>query len=169
MNAVLVASLLVLSIGAPPEDELFESENRTNLKGGPKSSTTKDDAPKAPAKKPAKRGAQTVKRVEVKEAFDAADAAEIRAKEGASAVVKGKVTSVFMPKSNALLVLNFSKDRAGFKVAIFSKSFDKWEGGADGIKRLVQGKVLAVDGIVTLYEGAPQIIVSVPSQLKVVE
>lgn len=98
--------------------------------------------------------------------FSPDEVAAILAMKGKEVTVRGRVASVYVPKSEALVILNFGADhKSCFKAVVFKRNFDKFDGGMEGLKKLSR-KTVTVEGTVTEYEGAPQIQLNVPSQLR---
>lgn len=98
--------------------------------------------------------------------FSASDVAAIQAMKGKEIVVRGQVASVYVPKSEAVVILNFGPDhKTCFKAVVFKRNFDKFEGGMEGLKKLAR-KTVTVEGTVSEYDGTPQIQLNVPSQLR---
>ena len=84
--------------------------------------------------------------------------------------VNGKVHSTHLTTSGKVFILNLGPDwRTCFKVAIFQDAFEKWDGGVSGIKSMYEGKTVTVEGALKIYQGSPEIIVRVPSQIQVAE
>ncbi|HMP01193.1 MAG TPA: hypothetical protein PKD86_04380 [Gemmatales bacterium] len=100
--------------------------------------------------------------------YAATDVAGLVAMKGKEVTVRGRVTSVYSPSSETIFIMNFGPDRKTcFKAVIFKRNFDKWDGGLEGLKKLVSRKTVTIEGVVTIYEDAPQIQINIPSQLKV--
>lgn len=100
--------------------------------------------------------------------LNADDVKKIEAKKDEEVTVKGKVYEVFIPSSGSIAILNFGKDsKKCFKAVVFKGDFEKFDGGAQGIKKKYTGKTVTVEGKVSIYKDAPQIAVKTPSQLKV--
>jgi DNA/RNA endonuclease YhcR with UshA esterase domain len=102
------------------------------------------------------------------ETLNADDIKKIEARKDEEVSVKGKVFEVFIPSSGSIAILNFGKDsKKCFKAVVFKSDFEKFDGGAKGIKKKYTGKTVTVEGKVSIYKDAPQIAVKTPSQLKV--
>ncbi len=81
------------------------------------------------------------------------------------AIVYGHVVDV--GGTNNIQFLNFSRtDRNAFKVVVFARSWPKFP---KPLPELYRDKLVEVRGHVTLFEGNPQIVVSRPEQIQVVE
>lgn len=155
MNVLSIAlhALLLVSF-QPVDDDKFLSEN--------KASSIRPPASDFFVSMPARTKAV------VKETLSAEDVKKIEAKKDQEVAVKGKVHEVYLPSSGSIAILNFGKDhKKCFKAVIFKADFEKWDGGAEGIKRKYQGKTVTVDGKVSMYQNAPQISVKTPSQFKI--
>ncbi len=161
---------LLLSFGviwAAEEDDRIRSENtaksvRPALREAPKKAKAKE-ADKPAAAKPEEKADDKGEAIPA----DATD--KIKAMEGKEAAIVGKVSAFRVSGSGKVGTISFGNiGRGAFTVAIFSRSFDKWEGGPEGIKKY-EGKTIRVEGKVSLYQGNPQIIVNVPSQIKVLD
>jgi len=87
------------------------------------------------------------------------------------ALVTGKVESIFIPKGRNKVILNFGADfRNCFKVVIDVRDFEKWgTKDAETIGKLFEGRETAVDGLVSLHQKNPQIVVTLPHQLRLVQ
>ena len=110
----------------------------------------------------------TAKEKPAGETLNAEDVKKIAAKKDEEISVKGKVVEVFIPNSGTIAILNFGKDnKTCFKAVVFKSDFEKFDGGAQGIKKKYSGKTVTVEGKVTIYKDAPQIAVKTPSQIKV--
>lgn len=139
----------------PPEDDKIATENKATSIRPPASDYFSSMQSKS---KPAAD----------KEVLSADDVKKIEDKKDQEVTVKGKVHEVFIPKSGSIAILNFGKDnKKCFKAVVFKGDFEKWEGGAEGIKKKYQGKSVTVEGKVSMYQGTPQISVKTPSQFKI--
>jgi hypothetical protein len=154
----LLATLIVLSLlaGVRADDEKFVSENKAK---------SVRPSTRAAAKTAVKEKEAEPKKV-AGEPLSADKVEEIAALKGKEAAVRGKVHQVFVPNSGAFAILNFGPDyKTCFQVKIDSRNFEKFE-GIDSIKKNFAGKEVTVEGTVTLYRKLPQIVVTVPSQIK---
>ncbi len=89
---------------------------------------------------------------------------EARQVVGTVARVYGKITQVgHTPK---ISFLNFSRDRSAFSAVIFSPNEEKFGGTLEGLFR---GKLVMIRGPVTLFKDSPQIVISDPHQIEVVD
>lgn len=155
MQALLFPMLATLIIAAQPfDDDKINSENKASgVRPPPKDYFI---------------SMQSKNKQSEKEVLNADDVKKIEAKKDEDVIVKGTVTEVYLPKSGTIAILNFGKDiKKCFKAVVFKADFDKWDGGAEGIKKKYQGKTVTVEGKVSMYQNAPQIAVKTPSQFKV--
>jgi hypothetical protein len=98
--------------------------------------------------------------------WKADDVKGLTSQDGKDVAVRGTVMKVYVPESQRAAILNFGKDsKTCFKAVIYPRSFDKWPGGLDGIKKY-EGKEVTVEGKVSLFEKLPQVVVNVPGQIK---
>jgi hypothetical protein len=157
------------SPGKPDDLDGYISENKAKSVRPPKPREVrkvqrddkKDDNKKEDRKKEDKKKEEKPTKV-----FSPDDVAALLAMKGKEVTVRGRVASVYVPKSEALVILNFGPDhKTCFKAVVFKRNFDKFEGGMEGLKKLAR-KTVTVEGTVTEYEGAPQIQLNVPSQLR---
>ncbi len=154
LSLTLLASFLVAV--HPPEDDKFDSENKASGIRPPAADFFISTLTKS---KPASTA---------KEEFNAEDVKKIEEMKDKEIIVKGKVTEVFIPKSGSIAILNFGKDtKKCFKAVVFKGDFEKFEGGAEGIKKKYSGKTVTVEGKVSIYQNAPQIAMKTPSQIKI--
>lgn len=154
LTLTLLASILIAA--QPPEDDKFDSENKASSIRPPAAdffiSTLTKSKPASTAKE--EFSAENVKKIE-----------EMKDKEIS---VKGKVFEVFIPKSGSIAILNFGKDnKKCFKAVVFKGDFEKFDGGAEGIKKKYTGKTVTVEGKVSMYQNTPQIALKTPSQIKI--
>jgi hypothetical protein len=89
---------------------------------------------------------------------------------GKDATVIGKVESVFIPRGENKVILNFGRDiRNCFKAVIDRRDFFKWATDDPAvIAKMYENQNVAVDGLVVLFQEKPQIAVTLPGQLKLV-
>jgi DNA/RNA endonuclease YhcR with UshA esterase domain len=154
LYTTLLLSGFILAVDHPPEDDKFKSENQASGIRPPAADFLLTQAGR--------------KKAGEKVAIPASDIKAIEAKKDEDVVVKGVVHEVFIPRSGSIAILNFGKDnKKCFKAVVFKSDFEKWDGGAEGIKKKYQGKTVTVEGKVSLYQGLPQIAVKTPSQFKV--
>lgn len=161
LAGVLALTVLLVGFGAAlaDKDDEFTSENMAT--------TVRPPRPREVKRQPQKKDDKG--KSSKSETFSAEEIEKLKEQDGKTVTVRGKVVSTFAPKSGAVFILNFGKDhRKCFKVAIFKRNFEKWEGGTDAIKKQYEGKTIAVEGKLQIHEGLPEIIVNVPSQIKVV-
>lgn len=114
-----------------------------------------------------------IKKSELSElrAYPASEVKQIASLVNRDAMVIGKVKSVYVPDSQSKVILNMGNDfRECFKVVIDVRDFEKW-GTKEPMQigRLFEGFELAVDGLVSLHQKKPQIVVTLPHQLRVLD
>ncbi|MCA9184875.1 MAG: endonuclease/exonuclease/phosphatase family protein [Pirellulaceae bacterium] len=83
---------------------------------------------------------------------------------GKSAMVSGTIVAV--GHAQRVHFLNFSQDRNVFKLVVFS---DALENFPDSLENLYRQKTVLVRGVVTLYQGVPQIQLASPDNIKIVD
>lgn len=171
---VLLGLFLVLPLlAAPPADEGFESENKSKGVKPPKVpppalSASRDDDKKDEDKKPERDNKKEDKKDSKKgdKTLDASDIDALKEQEDKDVTVSGKVYEVYVNPNKTVAILNFgSNHRKCFKAVIFERNFEKFDGGLNGIKGY-KGKTVKVSGKIGLRDEMPQIIVTVPSQIK---
>lgn len=104
-------------------------------------------------------------------AVDSQDLSQLSKMISRDVLVVGKVESVFIPKGENKVILNFGSDfRNCFKAVIDQRDFEKW-GTKDPqkIRKMFEGQYVAVDGLVTEFQRKPQIAVTLPHQLRMVK
>ncbi|MFT3881879.1 MAG: hypothetical protein QM703_19765 [Gemmatales bacterium] len=152
--AVLTFAVTLFLAIDPPEDNKYTSENLASSVRPPAADYLRTTTPKS--------------KTAEKEVLSADDVKKIEEKKDKEVSVKGTVNEVFLPKSGSIAILNFGKDsKKCFKAVVFKSDFEKFEGGAEGIKKKYTGKTVTVEGKVSMYQGTPQIAVKTPSQFKV--
>jgi hypothetical protein len=162
----LVLLLLIgstLAAQSPSSDDKFDSENKAQTTR-PKSVLKDAQRPDLPYKmSPDDLKGQTV--------TPAAEVKTLTGRDGKDALVDGTVASTFVPKGGKMLLLNLGKDYKNcFKVLIDDGDFAKWgTKKPEEIAKMYEGKRVVVGGWVSLYQDLPQIRVTLPSQLSVVE
>ncbi len=159
----LAAPLLAQSPASNSSDDKYDSENKAQT-ARPKSVLKEALRPDLPFKlTPDDLQGQTV--------TPATDLKALTDREGKDVLVDGTVVSSFVPKGNRMLLLNLGKDyRKCFKVLISSSDFGKWgTKKPEEIAKMYEGKRVVVGGWVSLYQEQPQIAVTLPSQLLVVD
>lgn len=156
MQAAVLTFAVTLFIAIdPPEDNKYTSENLSSGVRPPAADYLRTNTPTKP-KSPEK------------EVLSADDVKKIEEKKDKEVSVKGTVNEVFLPKSGSIAILNFGKDsKKCFKAVVFKSDFEKFDGGAEGIKKKYTGKTVTVEGKVSMYQGTPQIAVKTPSQFKI--
>lgn len=157
---VLVWSTIAAVLAQPDEDR-FESENTaTSVRPPVLEETRPFDVPFA------------IKRSELNEAsvIPADDLPALSRLENHDVTVLGRVESVYIPREESLLILNFGSDhRNCFKAIIDRRNFYKF--GTDDprrIGRMYEKRMIAIDGLLSYHQRLPQIVVTLPHQLKVV-
>lgn len=154
---VFVCLLLVLPLRADDDDK-YVSENQAK---SVRPAKTRDE------RRPSTRGDDKKKNDSKKETLSAEDVKKIRDEKGKDRAVRGKVHEVYVNNNKTVVNLNFGPDfKTCFKAVVFQRNFDKWEGGIDALKKL-QGKTVVVEGVIGEFRDTPQIVLNVPSQLKV--
>jgi micrococcal nuclease len=84
---------------------------------------------------------------------------------GQSVTVEGRVVETY--NSGKVVFLDFHEDyRQYFKAVIFPDDWDKFP---EPPEKLFLDKLVRVTGLVKEYEGAPEIIIEEPTQIKIVE
>jgi DNA/RNA endonuclease YhcR with UshA esterase domain len=100
----------------------------------------------------------------VKSALAANDLAGAKAQVGKTVAFTGTVSKVYAPKSNKLVILNFDPDyKKAMTAVVFSTTFAKFPD-----LTTLDGKKLLVSGKVTEFHGGYEIVVSSPTDLKIV-
>lgn len=95
---------------------------------------------------------------------------EIKKHEGAFVVIKGTVVNSYMPKSGKVVFLNFSQDyRNSFTAVIFASDFKNFKSVNVNPATYYNGKTVKVEGIIKMYRGKPEIIVTTPKQIKILD
>jgi hypothetical protein len=151
---VLASLLVVFPVWADDEDGYISENHAKSVRPAPPREARRQDDKKK----------ETTKR----ETLRAEDVDKILAEKGKDRAVRGKVVEVYAPRSGTVLIFNFGKDhKKCFKAVIYKGSFDKWEGGVEAIKKMVEGKTVVVEGVISEYQKLPQIVLNVPSQLRV--
>ena len=157
--------LITLVLACPPaargQDDRYESDNTAQTVRSP----VLDKLPKfeGPPR-------VAMKQLEGQAGVAARELPRIAALEGQDVLVLGKVESVFVLPAGNKLILNFGRDiRHCFKAVIDIRDYPKW-GTVDAkrIARYYEGTNLAADGLVVQFQGNPQMLVSMPYQLRIV-
>lgn len=158
----LFALVIILPLQAFDDDDHYISENVAKSVRQPNPREPRRDEDKK--KEDGKKQEDNKKR----EIYDAGDVQKILAAKGKDVAVRGQVHEVFTPKSGTVIILNFgSNHRECFKAVVYKRNFEKFDGGAAAIKKMVEGKTIIVEGVVSEYQKLPQITINIPSQLKV--
>ncbi len=112
-----------------------------------------------------------LKDLEEKKAIQFDDVSGLKSSLYKDALVTGKVESVFITKANDKAILNLGKDsRQCFKVVIDQDDFPKFGSSSPKrIEQLYRNKQIAVSGLLTEHNQLPQIMVSLPHQIEIVE
>lgn len=140
--------LLTLPVGAfaAPEDDLFESENKSGTAEEVK--TIADKTADAP--------------------YKTSDVAKLKKLDGETITVSGKVMSTYKPEKGTMVILNFGKDHDKcFKVVLEESKKTKLQKGLAGIAKEFEGKVVVVEGTISLYEGLPQMKLDDPHHIRI--
>jgi hypothetical protein len=117
-----------------------------------------------------KRSGVRPKKAEALLQLDAENLNELAQYERKWVSVRGKVHSTHLVNSKKVFRLNLGPDcRTCFKGVIFQDAFEKWDGEVSGIKSMYEGKTVTIEGELRMYQGSPEIIVRVPSQIQVVK
>ena len=158
---VPVLVLLPMLGAADPADDRFDSENKAQSVRPPV--LAQGSAAKLP---------YTMTRADLtgQKTVSAESLSTLNSMEGTDALVIGTVASVFVPKGGTKLILNLGRDyRKCFKVVIDIRDFPRWgTKKAEDIGKMYDKKPVAVGGVVSLYQGSPQILATLPSQITVI-
>src|SRR5215207_1261795 len=103
------------------------------------------------------------------ETLDVKDAEKLKAAEGQTVSVRGKVSQVFTASSGRVLFNFEGIPRKAFNVMIQKENADAVNtalGGTD-LSSAVTDKTITVTGKLTLYRESPQIEVTTPDQIKI--
>jgi hypothetical protein len=152
---VLTLSLLCGDI-TPEIDDKFESENATQ----------------APVPTAAEKLPRTITSAEAGQLKprSADDVAALQKLEGKSVTVRGKVHSVYIPKSGNPVILNLGADfKTCLKAVIYDRKFRDWNLSAAEIGQLYEGKEVVAEGEISIYRDLPQLEINSPAVLRVVE
>lgn len=160
----LLGAFVVVTLAAPPEDDQFHSENPARSvrpaafgKVAPEAENARNGQ--------AEKKADPAKPPEQIKLFRAEQVEELKAQEGKTVRVVGKVHSIYVPPSGRVCIFNMGPDhRTCFKISIPATAWEKWPGGLDDLRRLDK-KTVTVEGRVRLFQNLPEIVVNVPSQL----
>lgn len=175
MRIVALFMALALASGpllaAPPADEGYTSENNSKGVKPPKTPPPPVDRTQGKDKEDKKDSKKEDKKKDDGKAISADEVEKLKKMEDKEAVVFGKVTEVFVSKNKTVAILNFGTDRKNrFCAVIFPKNWDKWDKGSEKGVEIIKGykgKTVEVSGKIGIHEELPQIIVNVPSQIKV--
>lgn len=96
--------------------------------------------------------------------FKASDTAAITAKDGQKATVRGMVSTVRKSKGGSNFI-NFADSE--FYLVTFKSDLQAFEQG--GPADLYRGKYLAVTGVISIYQGKPQMKLNSPAMVKIVD
>jgi len=102
---------------------------------------------------------------EYQDAKDATDLETAAKLTGKTATFRGTVVKVFTPKSNSLVILNFARD---YKTALTAVVRKEHFGAFPKLDDLKDKKVL-VTGKVVEFEERPEVVLTSPDQLKIVQ
>ncbi len=99
------------------------------------------------------------------------DTAGLIAAAGKPVVVKGRVKTVGNTKTNSVYFIDFADvPRGGFVGIVKQDHYDAIAAAIGGdLKAMLEGKTIELRGNVALYKDAPQVIITTPSQIRVVK
>jgi hypothetical protein len=162
LHGMIAVSLLLPRLGAAdPADDRFDSENKAQSVRPPVLALGES------AKLP-----YTMTRADLsgQKTVSADSLRELTGLEGKDVLVTGTVASVYIPKGGTKLILNLGRDyRKCFKVVVDIRDFPRWGSKkAEDIGKMYDKKTVAVGGIISMYQGSPQILASLPSQITVI-
>ena len=101
----------------------------------------------------------------VAKALKATDLAEAKAMVGKSGAFTGKITKVFAPKSNGVVILNFAND---FKTALTAVVMGQNFSAFPDLTTL-KGKTVLITGKFEMYKGSLEVVLKSPDQLKLIK
>ncbi len=113
----------------------------------------------------------TALRADDKAPIDVTDVETIQKSVSKEITVKGKVGEARWTRSGNIMFINFDKVKRNDFVAIAKKenkeALDKAFGG--DFAKAIDGKTITVSGLVTTFKETPQIEVTKPEQVKIIE
>ncbi len=101
------------------------------------------------------------------ETIQSSDVAKLLEMVGSQVIVEGVVQRIGKDEASGIHFLNFSDSRGGFVVVIFPKSLPAFEG--TDFEAAYRNQLVRVEGRLSLYEDQPQIVVSSPAEISVVD
>ena len=101
----------------------------------------------------------------VKKATPATDRATVEKAVGKNVQIVGTVAGIYKPKSNSVVILNFAKDYKSAVSAVLQASNAAKFPDMDSLK----GKKILVEGTVSTYHDAPEILLDTPTQVKIIK
>lgn len=140
-------------------DDDYWSENRSAKLHGKSAAAPADDA--------ARKLALTTPVAGDPKAIDARDTDALMRMSGQIVTVAGTVIAVGYSEKSDTRFLNFTKDRNGFSVVIFSSSVKDFAAVGDP-RDFYKGKRVQVNGVLTTSKGRPSIIVKKPEQITLI-
>jgi hypothetical protein len=156
MKTLLLTLSLLCGDITPEIDDKFESENAAQAQAPTAAEALPRTITSAEAKKLKPRSAD--------------DVAGLQKLDGKSVAVRGKVHSVYIPKSGSPVILNMGADfKACFKAVIYDRKFRDWNLSAAEIGQLYEGKEVVVEGDISIYKELPQLEINSPATVRVVE
>lgn len=151
---ILCAGLLCGDI-TPAIDDRFESENRSQPAQTEKIALPITISPEAAGQLNPRSGDEVESVLKLN---------------GQAVTLEAKVHSVYVPKSGSPLILNLGADfKTCTKAVIFDRNYRDWNRSAVEIGKLYEGRVVLIEGQVTLYKELPQVEISVPANIRVIE
>jgi hypothetical protein len=157
--SLLMAIFLSPTLFAAPPDEGYQSEN-----------THKGIRPARPLPPVQDRKKDDKKPEEVK-MISADDVEKLKKLDGKEVVVEGKVVKVYVSDRKTVAILNFGSDhRKCFTAPIFPSNWGKWDKGSQqglDVIKSYEGKTVQISGMIGIRNDLPQIIINVPSQIRV--
>ncbi|MGL6095621.1 MAG: hypothetical protein ACRC7O_07485 [Fimbriiglobus sp.] len=162
--ALFLAALLALALPAAADDDRFDSENKAQTVRPPVLAGGKPFTVPFTIAAADLDGQTTVAASNVK---------AITELEGKDALIVGTVVKAFVPKGGTKVILNFGKDyKTCFNAVIDDADYKKWgkkKESAEEIGKMYAGKRVAVGGVVSRYQDNPQVLVTLPHQLSVID
>lgn len=99
---------------------------------------------------------------------DAMDPDQIKAAIGKEVIAEGKVVDAFWVH-DSVLRLTFTKGNSGLSVVSYRSHRKALDEAYDGdFAKAVKGKVVRVQGVITMYYYRPQIVLKAPEQIELV-
>ncbi len=103
--------------------------------------------------------------------LDAGDESRIRASVGQIVTIRGRIGRIGQTSSGSITFLNFESNERGEFVVIVREAFlpDIQRSIPNGLEAGLQGRIVEVTGPVILYQQTPQIELTSPDQVRVIE